>query len=332
MPDDRSPEDLLRTLQKGRLDPVYLFYGPGEFLMERILDRIKALVPEGTRELNLEIVYGGETGPDKILEHARTLPFLAERRLIIVRRTETFSAEGLARFLPYFQSPSLSTCLIFVASRTDFAKSFFKTLRSQGWAVKFEEPGGGNVVPWILQTASEMGLKISHQAAAYLHDVVGTNTRELHGELEKLSLRFGGKVGIEEVKESVRNSRIYTIFELTNRISSRNRSASILVLNRFLEEEDKRDAPLRVIGMLNRQIRLLWHAKLLAEKGSDMREVMQKLGITYNVAGQLLKQIKLWKNRELEHAFGLLYQADGRIKSGARPKPILENLVLSLCG
>ena len=333
MPEDRSPEELLKSLQKGRLAPVYLFYGPGEFRMEKVLDQLKAsLVPEGARELNLEILYGGETEPEKILEHARSLPFLAARRLIVVRRTESFSAEALARFLPYFQDPSPSTCLVFVTSKTDFNKPFYKTLRSLGWAVKFEELRDTQVVPWLVKTASEMGFKIQPQGAAYLHDVVGNKTRELYGELEKLSLRFNGEVGIEQVRESVKNSRIYTIFELMNQIASRNKGASLLVLNRFLEEEDKRDAPLRVIGMLNRQIRLLWWTKPLVEKGTDTKGLMKQLGTPYQGAVELLKQAKLWKADELEEAFELLYRADGQIKSGARPKPVLENLILSLCG
>jgi len=301
--------------------------------MEKVLDQVKAsLAPEGTRELNLEILYGGEIEPDKVLEHARSLPFLAERRLIIVRRTEAFPAEALSRFLPYFQDPSPSTCLIFVTSRTDFNKPFFKTLRSLGWAVKFEELKDQQVSPWIVKTASEMGFKIDPQAAAYLRDIVGNKTRELYGELEKLSLRFDGEVGTGQVKESVKNSRIYTIFELMNQIASRNKGASLLVLNRFLEEEDKREAPLRVIGMLNRQIRLLWRTKPLAEKGADPKDLMKKLGTHYYGALELLKQAKLWEAHELEGALDLLYQADGRIKSGSRPKPVLENLILSLCG
>jgi DNA polymerase-3 subunit delta len=333
MPDDRSPEDVLKSLQEGQFSPVYLFYGPGEFRMEKVLDQIKAtLIPEGMRELNLEILYGGETEPEKVLAHARSLPFLAERRLIIVRRTEAFPAERLAGFLPYFENPCVSTCLVFVTSRTDFNKPFYKTLRSLGWAVKFEELKDQQVVPWLIKAASEMGFKIQTQAAAYLRDIVGTNTRELYGELQKLSLRLEEEVGIEQVKESVKHSRIYTIFELMNQISSRNTMASLLVLSRFIEEEDKRDAPLRVIGMLNRQIRLLWMTKSLVERGTDTKDVMKKLGIHYYGAVELLKLAKLWKAYELEAAFELLYQADGRIKSASRPKPILENLILSLCG
>jgi DNA polymerase-3 subunit delta len=333
MPDYRPPEEVLKSLKKGRLEPVYLFYGPGEFRMEKVVDQIKTLfITEETRELNMEIFYGGEkeTEPEKILEHARSLPFFAEHRLIIVRRTEIFSADRLNKFLPYFENPCPSTCLIFISSKTDFTKTFYKTLRSLGWAVNFEELKEQQVIPWLVKTASEMGFTITARAAGYLHDIVGSNTRELYGELEKLSLLFQGKVEIDQVKESVKHSRIYSIFELTNHISSRNKSASMLALNRLLEED--RDSHLGVLGMLNRQIRHLWNAKFLAEKGGGPKDLMGRLRISYKGAEELLKHINLWKVHELEKALELLYQADGRIKSGSRPKPVLEALILSLCG
>jgi len=159
---------------------------------------------------------------------------------------------------------------------------------------------------------------------------VGNKTRELYGELEKLSLRFGKEVDIDQVKESVKHSRVYTIFELMHQISSKNLGASLVVLNRFLEEEDKKDAPLRVIGMLNRQMRLLWQTRSVVDKGGEQKEVMKKLGTTPYGASECMKQAKGWSAEEIEGALNRLYEADGRIKSGCRPKPVLENLILSL--
>jgi DNA polymerase-3 subunit delta len=333
MPKDLLPGDVLNSLQKGRLGPLYLFHGAGEFEMEKLLDRIKSsLIQEGVRDFNLEVFYGGESESGEILQHARSMPFLADRRLIIVRRTEAFSAEALQPFLAYFEKPASSTCLIFVAGKTDFTRSFYKACRSHGFSVDFEELKGREVVSWIRKAAAEMGLKMDLPAAVYLHEIVGNKTRELYGELEKLSLRFGKEVGIDQVKESVKHSRVYTIFELMQQISSKNRSASLVVLNRFLEEEDKKDAPLRVIGMLNRQMRLLWQTMSVVDRGGERKEVMTKLGTSYYGAGEWIKQAKGWNAEEIEGALSLLYQADGRIKSGCRAKPVLENLILSLCG
>jgi DNA polymerase III subunit delta len=333
MPDDRLPEEVLKALEKKRPGAVYLFHGPGEFQMEKVLDQIKtSLIPEGVKDFNLEILYGGEAKPDEILECARSFPFMADHRLIIVRRTEAFTSEDLGRFLPYFENPATSTCLIFVSSRTDFNKPFYKSLRSRGWSVKFEELKTQQVVPWITRTASGMGVAIDPRAAAYLRDIIGNRAGELWGELEKISLRFGKEVSLQQVQESVKHSRVYTVFELMERISTRNQRASLIVLNRFLEEEDKRDAPLKVIGMLNRQMRLLWQTKSLVEKGGETTDVMKKLGLPSFSAREMVKHAKGWETDELERAFELLYEADGRIKSGLRPKPILENLILSLCG
>jgi DNA polymerase III delta subunit len=38
-----------------------------------------------------------------------------------------------------------------------------------------------------------------------------------------------------------------------------------------------------------------------------------------------------WSLEELERGLHLLYEADGWLKSGSRPKPVLERVVISLC-
>ena len=169
-------------------------------------------------------------------------------------------------------------------------------------------------------------------ACDYLASIVGNNPRELYGELEKLRLRFSNVKGIEQVKEFVMHSRIYTIFELMEMVSLKNIADSLKVLDRFLSEEDKRYAPLRVIGMLNRQIRLLWQAKEVLMKGGGFEEVAEKLGRNRFKARDFMNQARYWSKEELEKGLKVLYEADGWLKSGSRPKPVLEKVIISLCG
>jgi len=331
---DLLPEDILKSLDKGKLTPIYLFYGPGEFRLERVLERIRQdFIPESVRDFNLEICYGGETDPTEIVNRAQSLPFMAQNRLIIVRRVEDFKADQLEKFLPYLEDPAPSTCLLFISTRTDFKRKFYKKIRSSGWAVNFAELKDSQVVPWIRRTAKELGLKLESKACSYLHQIVGNKLRDLYAELVKLQLRYGEKtVDEDQVKELAIHSRIYSIFELMNTISVRDCGGSLSVLNRFLEEEDKVGAPLRVIGMLNRQIRLMWQAKTIVDRGGKSKEVAAKLGIAPFSAGNFVKQSKLWSADELERGLSLLYKADGMLKSGSRSRLVLENLILSLCG
>ncbi len=177
-----------------------------------------------------------------------------------------------------------------------------------------------------------MGLRIDGEASAYLHQIIGNSLRDLYGELEKLRLRYEDEmVGVEQVKGLAIHSRVYTIFELMNRVSEKNCLDSLVVLNRFLEEEDKKDAPLRILGMLNRQIRIMWQTKSILSKGGQIREVAKRLGLPDFSARDFVKHAQCWSIEELERGLQLLYETDGWLKSGSRPKPILENLVFTLC-
>jgi DNA polymerase-3 subunit delta len=339
MVDDLQPHDVLKAAQNGQAAPFYLFYGPGEFRMERVLTTLRTLlVPEAARDFNLEVLYGDDkTGeqpiePEGIINKASSMPFLAERRLIVLRRTESFTAEQLERFLPYLERPSPSTCLIFISSRTNFSTKFYQKFRSAGVAVLFEELKGKQIVPWIKKTASEdLGMTLDGEACAYLHAVVGNKTRELYSELEKLHLRYGKTVSLEQVKEAVTHSRVYTVFELLDAVSMKDCDSSLRILKRYLEEEDLRDAPLGLISMLNRQVRLLWQTKGVLLKRGGTQEVQRKTGLSGFPAKKLVEQAPRWSEKELEGALERLRWSDDRLKSGSSPRLILETLILSLC-
>jgi DNA polymerase III subunit delta len=332
---DLSPADVAGALEQGRTAPVYLFYGPNEFMMERSLLRMReTLIPESARAFNLEIFYGGgESEPADILTRARSVPFLAERRLLIVRGTERFREEQLEPFVSYLEKPVESTCLIFVSLKTDFNKRFYKALRSAGRAVNFEDLKEDRIPAWIRRAAEELGFNMSLQACLHLQQVVGDNLMELYGELEKLRIRYGGaaEVGVEEIKELAVHSRSFTIFELMNRVSTRNGAASLAALGRFLEEEDKKTGPLQVLGMLNRQIRLLWTTRETLDRGGKRKDVAEKLGRVGYRAEEYISSARHWSVKELERVLALLYQADGLLKTGSPAKLVLENLVFNLC-
>jgi DNA polymerase-3 subunit delta len=307
MPGDLTPEYVLKQLEKGQLSPFYLFYGPNEFRLERVLNRIReTFIPETSRDFNLRIFYGDKTEPADIIDTARSLPFMSHSRLIIVRRTESLSPAALESYIPYLDRPVESTCLIFVSSKTDFKRKFYRKVR-------------------------ELGLNIEDQACAYLQQLVGNRLMDLHAELEKLSLRFGKKVvGLEEVRAVAIFSRIYTVFELMDEVSFKRRGESISVLNRLLEEEGS-DGSLKVLGMLNRQIRLLWQAKTVSDKGGRAADVSRKIKLPSFLVSRIVQQSKHWETDDFERAFHLLYKADGLLKSGAHGRMVLENLVFSLC-
>ena len=332
MQQDLAPEQLLMTLKKGQLAPFYLFYGPSEFRSEFVVRKILNVVMSGeTRDFNLHIFQGDKTDPGDILETARSLPFMADKRMLIIRRAELMPASHLESLISFLENPVDSTLALFLSVKPNFSKKFFKKFRAMNRAVHFKRLEDRQVVPWIKRAARELGLTMDGPACAYLQQIVGNRAGELHRELEKLRLRHGdGKIGMEEVKVLAIHSRIYTIFELMDEISFKRRQAAMSLLNRFLEEEGG-ESVLRIIGMLNRQVLLLWQAKSVLEAGGRASDVARKIRLPVPLAGKMIKQSKAWKEQELEKAIHLLYEADGLLKSGSPDRLILENLVSALC-
>lgn len=338
MTGDITPEYVLGQLERGQLFPFYLFYGPNEFQIEKVLTRIReTYIPEQAKDFNLHIYYGGKPDrtenatPADILDTAQSHPFLSQNRLIIVRRTENFVDTDLERFVEYFDNPLHTTCLIFVSSKPDFRKKFYRKTRDTGRAVNFRNLYENQLIPWVKNTAEELGFTMETQACHHLVEIVGDHLIDLYSELEKLYLRYGETtVGMEEVKQSAVYSRIYTVFELMDHISLRRPVQALISLNRFLEEED-RNAPLRFVGMLNRQIGLLWQTNSFMKEGGKKQDLARKLRVQSFIATKLAKQYKRWSTDDLERALRLLYHVDGLLKSDAYQHLILENLVLSLC-
>lgn len=335
MPGDLPPEKFSEQLENGQLFPFYLFYGENEFLLERVLSRVRqALIPEEAGDFDLQIYYGGKgekVHPAEMIDTARTLPFLSHKRLVIVRRTDDIPTAALEGFITYLDDPAESTCLICVSSKADFRKGFYKKIRGLGRAVNFRNLYDNQVMPWIMRMAKDLGLNIEKEACAYLQQIVGNRLMDLSSELEKLYACYGETpVGLEEAKALAIHSRAYTIFELMDQVSFKRGAQSISVLQRFLEMGDAQSS-LGLLGMLIRQVRILWQTKSVIEGGGHASQVAGKAGVPSYLVDKLVRQARLWGRDDLEQAFEILYRADGLIKSGSQPYLVLENVVISLC-
>ncbi len=332
MPSDLPYGHLLKQIETGKLEPFYLFFGTGEFLRESALSKIReTCIDPATKDFNLRVFYGDKTEAGEILDFARSLPFMAPRRIGIVRKAEAFSPGVIEALVPYLKDASPTTCMIFIAASPDFRKSIFKLIREQGRSVNFKDPSEKRIPEWIAGTARDLGFEIDAEACGFLREITGADPMDLYPELEKLALRYAGRrVGVSEVRESAVSSRSYTIFELTDSISSRRLDVALPVLRRFLEEE-RGEAVLRVLGMISREIGLLWQCKTASDSGYGIEDITRKLGIKRFPAQKLLPRCRLWQTEELEKGIHLLHRVDAGIKTGAPPDILLERALICLC-
>jgi DNA polymerase III delta subunit len=145
-----------QRLAQRKPDPVYLIVGDDEAEMLRLASDVADLVETELRAFNVERMYAGEKSvtPAAIVESARILPMMSDRRVVVVLRAERLlkpkrrgkgddetagSDEAPADtdvLDAYIKSPVPETSLVLVASDVDRTRRLFKTLQKQATIVE----------------------------------------------------------------------------------------------------------------------------------------------------------------------------------------------------
>ncbi|HWI41584.1 MAG TPA: DNA polymerase III subunit delta, partial [Verrucomicrobiae bacterium] len=266
-----------RAVSRGEPAPVYWFHGEETFLMDREAKRMEgALVAADFRDFNLNLFYGNECRGEDIVEAAQTLPFFASRRLVVVRRAELLAAASLEKVAEYLRNPATSTCLLFIGGKIDGRKKIFAELKKSGALVEFKRPYDNRLPSFVAEEAARLGKKLEPAATELLLHMVGNNLRELVSQLEKVAT-FAGEAPVitrEAVREVACDSRVDTVFDLTDALGDREAAQALRSLRILLREGD---APLQILHMITRHYRQLWKISEAVEKRVPQQDLPGKV-------------------------------------------------------
>jgi DNA polymerase-3 subunit delta len=325
--------ELTAKIEKGVFVPLYLFYGEETFLIDDAVERIASTAVEpSNRDFNVEIIKGGETTYQEIINKAQTLPFIGERRVVIVKGIDEMKAQGLERLIEYCSNPSPSTCLVFAAAEIDKRSKLYNILSKSGVIVEFNHVNEKYAGVWITKKVKESGFQMNEDAKKYLLDIVGSRLQRLAMELEKIFTFKGNDRNIttDDIKLLVEDTKIETIFTFTDSIGSKDIDGAFKLLSKMLNQGE---AAIKIIGMIARQLRLILLTKTYREKGIPLSDLPSKAGFAPFLLKGYLGQAEKYNVRELKESFFKIQEADIRLKSSDIPeKMILEKLVLDLCG
>jgi DNA polymerase-3 subunit delta len=301
--------------------------------MSRLTAELSALVEDELRAFNLDRLYAGERGvsPASIVESARTLPMMGDRRVVVVLRAERLlkpkrrgaaleedvaaedgdTASDVDVLDGYVRRPEPLTTLVLVASDVDRSRRLYKSLNKHAtivecWGLR---PGRDAKVDLrqvarfaetlVRQAVTEADQQIDPAAARLIAVRAGADIATLRGDLDRLLLYSAGKrrIDLSDVQEVVSGETAQDDWAVTNAIQRRDTAEA-----------------LRQIG-------------LAMEAGS----------VPYMILGQLG-----WFVRErlapadpgrARAAVDALFRTDVDLKSsGGDPRILLERLVVELCG
>ena len=336
----------------------YILHGEDEFTRSQEIARLRArIAQEGLGDMNITVLDGQQLSLRELKEACNALPFLSDRRLVIVedllqryegaarprrrRRTaaEASSADGedeVGRLLAYLQRLPPTTRLIFAESKRLQKSNPILAAAPDiegSYVREYRLPEGRQLQQWIVQRAHDKGVDISPRAVERLAALVGDNLRLLDAELEKLAAHAGYARSINErdVMALVAAGHESSIFDLVDALGLRRGDRAMQELHRLLEGGANE---LYILTMIARQVRLLLATKdLIEEQGLSPAQIGRPLGITHRfVIDKLVRQAKCFGGKELQALLRHIMEIDQAIKTGQIEGPLaLEVLIAEVC-
>jgi DNA polymerase-3 subunit delta len=351
-------ERFVSEVEARKLRPVYVFVGNEVFFRKQCRDAIlRSLVPTDLREFSLFDFDLAETDLAEVLDRARTPSLMAPFQIFFVRGVKTLFGRGsnsneekLNAIEQYCKDPNPDAVVIFVADhisipadarRMDLTdkeryERIRETLGRYCAIVELGRVEESEAVRWIQEYCITREVKIEPDAGRELVDSLGGDMMMVSNELEKLILYVGEKkrVTLGDVETMVLAAKQRSLYELTDAISSRDRTRALEMLDAVLSSGDGDEAAIGHLYMLAKTFRQM--LVILERNVRDQRMLWAALWQGFRVppfaADDIIRQARRYKSkRELTRAIRLVSKADLALRSNPPSRRlILEKLVLDL--
>ena len=144
-------KSLNEDIKSGKFKNVYLLYGEEAYLKKQYKDRMtKAIIPDGDT-MNYAYYEGKGINPAELVDLAETMPFFAERRLIVAENSGFFK-NATPELADYIKSMPDTTCLLFIENEVDKRGKMYKAVKDRGRIVEMGRQDEKTLLYWIAGT------------------------------------------------------------------------------------------------------------------------------------------------------------------------------------
>lgn len=320
-----SREDLRNKLKRREIAPVYLLFGAETYLRDLAAKTIAdfAFGDNSARDFNEdEFSLNQAENLTYALASAEQLPMIASRRVIRITNVKVSSTgtkdnlkEDYENVLTnYLKNPSETSVVIFVADELDKRRKMAKLLIENSVAVEFTELDDNKLTHWAKDKLAEAGAKYDERSLRHLIALTGNEVRRLTNEIEKLvTASLPEKVISYELVESlVANSRELTNFALTDQLVAKNKSKSLEILRKILDDGAE---PLMLLGLIAHNFRRLFMAKELMRQGVERTDVVRIMKLHPKYHEDFLLTARRSEEKYLKRTIQKLAQTDLAIKT-----------------
>ncbi len=307
-------KNLNQDLRSGQFKKAYLFYGDEAYLKRYYVNAFKDALLHGD-EMNLFQAEGKDLQLSMLRDFTDTMPFFAEKRLVILRDTGLFksASDGFSEWL---DSLPETAAVIFSENEIDKRNKLYKKVSEIGRAVELSQPDGAARASFVQSILKKNRIQITKRAYDLLMERLSGSLDQITNEMDKLAAYAGeeGSVRETDIRSIITESTEIRVFDLTDALSEGNAAKAFEIYEGLIREKEP---PMRLLFLISRQFSQLFSVKSLAKEGIRDDEMSRILGIRSPYVVKRLRRIAdRFTESRLKQCLELAASSEQDVKTG----------------
>ncbi len=328
-----------KNLSAKQLFPIYLLAGEETFLINDSLKRIEKIVK--TDDLNREVFQATECSGNDILNSVETLPFLTDKRLVILKSADKLKTDDAKIITKIVENePVSTTCFVIIfPGKIKSANSKVKSLidacedSNNCFCVDCKKQYEKDVRNFIQEDFSNRAIQADYDVVMQIINDAGLDLQNVSGEIEKISLYLGRdkkKLTMEDFIKISGYTKEINSFMLTNSIEERNLKNSLFISEKMLQTGE---SGIMLLSAISTAVRKLITVKsLMEEKNYSSKDALNFVKVHTYYHNKYLTNLNKYSFVHLKKCLKEVLKTDVAIKTGKLDeKSAIENLVLFIC-
>lgn len=332
-----------KEMKNGSIKNLLLLYGREEYLIRWAVDAlIGKYVNEVSRDMDFSRLDGTAVTLDQIRNNCETLPFLSEKRVVLLSdfklmeggKTKGFGEDEEKHLAEYLKKLPENCMLIITSEGADKRKKLYKSVSESGAVYEFGELDEKSLKSYIEKRFKESGKTARAAVIARLIEASGYYDKEtdytlynLENDIKKaVAFNEEPEIGFETVDSTISGNIDTNVFAMIDALGSNHKDEAYQMLHNLLVSGEKE---YKLLALLCSHFEIILSVKEMKEEGKSFAEMKDILGIHEFRIKKAAMFAEKYTAASLRKILRKTYEIDKNIKTGLLESSLALELFIS---
>lgn len=314
------------NIREGRFKRTYLICGEEDYLRKQYRDKLRDAITSQD-DMNYSYYEGKGIDVKEVIDTCETLPFFAERRLVIMENTGFFKNSCDDDFVEYIKNVPEYLTICFVEKEVDKRNRLYKAVSANGYVSEMTIQDDSVLKKWIVSLMNSEGKRLDNRTLDFFLERAGSSMDNIRSETEKLVCYTMGRdiITMEDVDAVCTVTTENKVFDMVAAVAL-NKQREALAL--YYDLLTLKEPPMRILYLLSRQFNLILQVKELQRDGYSAATMAKKMGVQSFIVTKCMAQAEKFTITRLKEALEECASFEEAVKTGRLEDKMCVELII----